>query len=394
VSGFLLLLAGREPADPIAWALADDDGALRLRGVGEPAAHAPARTVLVIPGADARLGRLDLPAETEAQARAAAALLFERSLAQSEDLHFAVGAQQQDGARLVAAIARPRLEAWLEACRRFGADPHVVTLDCAAWPAGDGEIAIAELGARTIVAGGARGGFTIESNLAPSVFPRWAVDANLANARVTINGGEERWRAGLRDAEFRPREDPLEAFARGLAHGAAFAPNLRQGEFAAGQQETQPWRFWRFAALLAVAALTLQVATLSVAGWRDRQTAARVMAVAEGAFREARPDVGRVVNLRAQTSALLNAIDQGARHPVLVASQPVIDALRAQPLARIDEVRHETPGRAVRLTVSAPDPRSLEAVITALRAQGIAVEQRDAQPRAGRFATEIVLEAP
>ncbi|HRO04072.1 MAG TPA: hypothetical protein PLS69_10765, partial [Terricaulis sp.] len=84
MSAILLLIGGSDPEAPMAWAQIDDAGAIEAQGVLAPGAQAPAappaRTVLVLPGADARVKLLDLPARTEAQARAGAPFLFEGAL--------------------------------------------------------------------------------------------------------------------------------------------------------------------------------------------------------------------------------------------------------------------------------------------------------------------------
>ena len=126
----------------------------------------------------------------------------------------------------------------------------------------------------------------------------------------------------------------------------------------------------------------LQVGSQLIAGVRDQRDAAQITAAAEKEFRALHP--GRIVNLRAQVTALANQAAQSGRHPVLITAEPVAAALRQHPLARIDEVRHQAPSRTVRLIVSASDQASLEAVIAAMRAGGLALDRRDTPPREGR----------
>jgi type II secretion system protein L len=396
-----VLIGGDAPTAPMAWARVSGAGEVSQRGVVDeapPPAIAATRTILVLPGADARLKPLELPTRSEAQARAGAAALFGGALGAEDDLHFAVGAAQ-DGAgqtRLVAAMSSARLREWLERCAGFGADPHVIVLDCTAWPATRDEIVIAVTPNRTIVAGGDRGGFSIEPALAPMLVARWLLEANAAGAAIVVQGeGAETYRTTLRrDVIEAPLPDPVATLAKGAAQVSASVPNLRQGAFAPAGREAQPFKLWRLAALLFVAAIMLQVGSEFISGWRDQQAAAQILTRAEREFREARPDVRRIVNLRAQVAALANAIEQSGRHPVIVTSEPVILALRQQPLARVDEVRHEAPGRSVRVIVSATDAQSLEAYVATLRDQRIEVEARTIQPREGRYVSELTLEAP
>lgn len=395
---FLVLIGGDDVNAPMAWARADGGGEVSERGQpGQtPPAAAPARTILILPGAEARVRRLETEARTEAQARAAAQYLFEGALAGQQEMHYAAGPAHADGARLVAAMAAPRLQLWLDRCRDLGADPHLVLLDCTAWPAEKSEVVIAPFSNRVIVAGGEAGGFSIEPELAGPLAARWLSEIN--PQRIVLRGGDANtWRAALGGLGARlqsePAADPVAELVRG-AIDTASAPNLRQGAFATEQRDGQPWKMWRFAALLAAAAFLLQIGSLLISGWRDQQAATRTLANAEREFKALRPDVTRIVNLRAQVSAIVNRLEQAGRHPVLAASAPVIEALHAQPLARIDDVRHDGAGRQVRMQVSASDQVALEALIGDLRARGLATDSRELPPREGRYAAEIVLEAP
>jgi len=400
VSDVLVLIGGDAPAAPMAWARVNESGNVTQRGMVDeapPPATAPARTILVLPGADARVKRLVLPARSEAQARAGAEALFGGSLAADEDVHYAVGAAfDASGARLVAAISGARLSEWLERCRTLGAEPHSVVLDFTVWPGEPDAIVIAITPNRAIVAGGAFGGFSIEPALAPALTERWLVESDAHAARLIVQGdGAETYRTALRrEVVAEPLGDPIETLAREASRLTDATPNLRQGIFAPERREAQPFKLWRFAALLLVAAVMLQVGSLLIAGWRDHQAAAQVLTQAERDFREARPDVRRIVNLRAQVSAVANAMDEAGRHPVIVTSEPIIQALRQQPLARLDDVRHQAPSRSVRIIVSAVQPQPLEAFAATMREQGVEVEARTVQPRDGRYVAELTLEAP
>jgi general secretion pathway protein L len=405
VSEALVLIGGAGPADVMAWArVSVDDGAVLDQGLVEarasvPAA-APSRTVLVIPGADAQVKRVDLPARTEPQARAGAALMFEGALAAPTGVHYAVGATQDEaGLRLVAAMASARLAAWLERCRGFGAEPHHCYLDFTIWPVAPGDVEIAASDERAIVAAGAAGGFSIEPALALSVFARWFAQTTGAVREIRVAGANaQEWAARLASlgppVTAAPAPDFVATLARGAVGAPDYAPNLRQGEFAAAPPAASPWRIWRFAAALALIALLLQVAAVTFAGVRDHTAAAQIMTKAEQDFRAARPDVHTIVNLRAQVAAMVNAVRQSSSHPVLAASDPLIRVLQARALVRLDELRHQAPGRTVRLTLSAPQPQLLEQAAGDLRDQGLSVEARSLEPRGGRYITELVLESP
>jgi type II secretion system protein L len=362
-------------------------------------ATAAERTVLVLPGVDAQVKTVALPAQSEAQARKAAALMFEGALVAAEGVHYAVGAPiDADGTRLVAAMDRPRLQAFLDRARSLGADPRQVTVDFLAWPSAPGDIDIVETASSVIVAGGARGGFAIEPAVAPALFGRWLSQTGGQGAPIRLYGGDPgAWgtRLGAAAALLRP-EPAGDMFAR-LVLGATdlppFAPNLRQGLYAE-QERAGRGQFWGFAIALGLLAVALQIGVLVVTGLRDHSAAKALQAEAETAFRAARPEVQRIVDLPAQVAAARNAQRASQTHPVLAAGPAIRDALAAQPDARLDDLRHEGEGRTLRLVLSATGPGALEATTQALRGKGLEVTSRSMAPQGGRYVAELDLEAP
>jgi type II secretion system protein L len=394
----VLFGAAQGPEAALEWAQVNEgDGIILARGLSSPPAATPERTILVLPGEEAQLRRVTLPAGSLAQARAAAGYVFEGGLAAAEDVHYAVGATQNaDGARLVAAMSAARLTRWLERCRALGAEPGAVFLDVALWPVENGEAAIVLGGERTVIAGGELGGFAIDAALAASVFERW--EAQNGPRRLAIFGPEAHaWRARYAAKIAAIAPEPVDLVAALAPHAIApphAAPDLRQGEFARGGQRPSPIRFWRLAAALVVVSVLLQAGAAALAGWRDGRAAAEITRAAEKDFRAARPDVKRIVNLHAQARALVNAQRQSTSHPLLAASEPIIKAQQADARARLDELRYEGDGRKIVARFSALDPAALEAAAAALRAEGLKLDSRETRPEAGRYTIEFAIETP
>lgn len=397
----LILFGGEAPDDPMAWACTDAFGAILTRGdAGEALpANRPTRTVLVMPGADAQVKRLELPARTEAQARVAAPYLFEGAVAAKEPTHYAFGdTKDASGLRLVAAISETRLARWLARCRELAAEPQAIWLDFTIWPTQPGEIEIHEGDTRTIIAGGKLGGFSIEPSMAPSLFARWLALLGGAATRINLSGGDaERWRGQIGpmgDAlRVRGDVDAMQELARGAANPPDDAPQLRQGAFAPESRKAPPWRLWRFAALLAVLALLLQVGALVAAGWRDQNAAAQILAAAQQDFQAAYPGAAPS-DFRAAVRARINALDQARTHPVLSVTDPLVRTLQRQPLVRLDELRHEGPGSAVRLRISAAQPDALAVFSAELQGLGLQVDSRDIAPVFGRYSAELTVQSP
>lgn len=401
----LVLFGAGAPDEPMGWVqIQARDGQIHAHGIAAQASALPAapasRTILVLPGSEAQVKRIALQARTDAQARAGVGYLFEGSLVGGDGVHFAIGAaQDSEGHRLAAALSSARMTEWLDACRRLGANPRAIYLDFTLWPVEPDCVEVVGDGDRAMVAGGKAGGYAIETALAAALLPRWASQngARINRLGVTIDVSRQ-WTAptlpGQPTVLERGTSDVRQTLAAAAIDPPDYAPNLRQGDFAVSGAAVPSWRLWRFAAAMAIIAVLVQGGANGLAGWRDGQAAKTVLAAAERDFRAARPEVKRIVNLRTQVRAMANSHNQADAHPVLKATGPIISAQQAQPLARLDEMRHQAPGRTIILRFSADTAQPLEALAASMRAGGSAVESRDLRPENGRYIVEIQLESP
>lgn len=398
----LVLVAGDTPDAPISWARIHS-GVIASRGVAEAGAVLPAANggcVLILPGFEAQLRILDTPARSAAQARAAAAYLFRGALATAEtETLFAVGEPDREGApRLAAAMSRARLAAWLARCSAAKATPTAIYLDCAIWPVADGAMDIVRIGDRTVVATGARGGFTIDSSLAPTLIESWLAQPGGAISEIRLSG----WRPDQLPAGIlaeAPRitaldiADPLGTLMLAAAAAPAHAPDLAQGGASRAGTTRSPLKPWLLAAGLAAVAGLLQVGVTALDGMRDANAAEAALASAETEFRVVRPDVKRITNLRAQVTAALNSARRPASNPILTVSPAIADVLAAHPAVQLDEIRHETPGQSVSLRFSTDTPPELDSVIAGLRAGAGSLDVGPMQAIDGRSSITVAMGA-
>jgi len=400
----LVLFGGYVPGDVLRFVrIASRSGGVVARGAltDMPSGPAARRIVLLLAGVEAQVKRVDIQARSEAQARAAAPHLLRGAIAAApETMHYAIGDAIDDaGGRLVAVIAAERLRHWIEVCARHGFEPQSALVDCTVWPTPPGVVSVVETPPLTLVSGGAGGGYSIETALAPALFGRWydGVRGEARSIRLSTDDPGA-WRAALSGAsvEDAREDDPFAALAAAAIDSPEYAPELLQGPYARSEKNGGGLSLgvWRLAAVLGLIAVLLQVGLLVFAGLRDGRAARETLALAESDFRAARPDVRRIVNLRAQVKALLNASEQSKNHPVLALSDPLIAMVEANPLVRIDGVRHAAPGRRVIVQASSTDLQALNEAAQSLRAHGVSVTARDLQPIDGRHANEWEFEVP
>lgn len=373
----IVLIAGNTPEDPMSWvSLPSAAGAATTGSVasGETIRGATGDCILVLPGFDAQLRRLTTPTRTLAQARAAAMHLFRDSLATdvSETL-FAVGGLGEADGRLAAAMSRARLATWIERCASMRLKPQAIYVDCSLPPVASGQVDVSRLGDRTLVSAGERGGFTMDSDLAPAVIGQWLVQLGAGIDAVRLQG----WtREALAPAlatltaeitELHDADDPSVRLARLAAARPLLAPDFAAASSERAQSPASSLAPWALAAGLAIAAGLIQIGITVWDGVRDAASVETVLAAAEAEYREARPEVKRITNLRAQITADLNGARRSIANPVVAASPLISDVLELHPDVQLDEVRLDAPGQAIELRLSSPLQPQLDSAVESLR---------------------------
>lgn len=400
----LILVGASSPEAPLRWARIN-------RHLGEVLAHgelaagntapvaSPADTVLVIPGSEAQMKSVQLSAGSEAQARAAASYLFEGALAiEKKNAVFALGSES-NGRRLVAAMDRRRLQRWIEACNVLGANPGSIFLDSAVWPVPAGKVQIVALDEHVIVSGGELGSFAIERDLAPALIPAWLAQTPGDVVAVEASGVDASSIASRLSQSAPPVEqitfdDPMMILCRAASSPPAYAPDLRQGEFAIVRRKGGGGiGAWGLAAGLAIAAAALQLGVMTADGFRDAQAATALSASNDAAFLQLRPGTKRITNLRAQVTAALNAAKRPEVNPAISASSLVVGVLRSHPDVRLDEVRRDTPGKLVTLRFSSAQSSAMDAAMADLGAAIANLKIGQMQANEGRMNLTVSVEA-
>lgn len=402
-STLLILFGGVSPEAPLNWArVSRSTGEILQQGVlntlDTAPASTPADTVLIIPGSEAQLKSVKLSAGSEAQARAAAAYLFDGALAiETENAIFAMGAET-GGRRLVAASDRRRLQGWIDRCAAANANPGAIHLDSAIWPVRAGVVQIINLGDHAIIVGGEQGSFAIEADLVSALLPAWIAQAPGSIAAVETFGIDAialatRLPQPAPALTQLPDQNLLSMLCRAALAPPAHAPNLRQGEFALVKRKAASVGAWGFAAGLAIAVAALQLGVMAADGYRDAQAAAELSVANEAAFLQLRPGTKRVANLRAQVTAALNAAARPALSPAISNSNVVAGVLRSHPDVRLDEVRSDGPSRLVTLRFSSAQSPALDAAMTDLSASIANLKLGQMQTNDGRVNLTVSVEA-
>jgi general secretion pathway protein L len=353
--------------------------------------------VLIIPGADVTLHRVQVPARSAAEIRMAVPYALEEQLASKiEGLHFAVGAKAADGTVPVAVISHEVLQRYLDPLKQVGVQPASVIPEQLALPWREGVQSVLIDGSHAVVRTSASEGYAIEANLLPQIVRRagdnnrpvqlW-YDAESAEATKVAAGTaaenpdvEQRRLAGLPVALY---AETLQAMPSGI--------EILQGGHRPDQESGL--KSWRVTVGLLAASLLLHV------GWSlwDLMSLKRevtsLSARGEEVFKNTFPEIKRVVNIESQADQELHKLVSvsGAADFVNLYAH-VGGVLKAMPQVVVDAFAFKN-GELI-LSVVAPDAKALQSLVDPLAsASGAHVTLQDQQSGANGVAAKLLVGA-
>ncbi len=298
---------------------------LRLAGAGLPpggihagtladaaAEAAGMRVVVLVAGDECLLTRAQIPGRNRQKLlRAVPYALEEQVSDEVENLHFALGAVQPDGSWPVAVISRSYLDALTTALADSSLDVQQIVPEQLAVPYTENEISALVTGSVALVRTGVCSGFAVDvENLGLLLHMqqdgetqprlRLYVHTDMSPPEMDDYSGEtviEAWGG-----------DPLGVFAVGLGEGAI---NLLQGDYSRSGNWLQLWRPWRASAALLLAGVLVSFVVTAVDYFRLGQESERLRSEIEQTFRQAAPEIKRVVNPRVQMQQQLDSLQGG-----------------------------------------------------------------------------------
>lgn len=363
------------------WLLLEDGvqpGRLRHGTLADAATDAlHARLTVYIPAEDVLLTRVRLPAGRRSQLLDALPYALEDDLIEDVDqLHCALGPKLGDQAFVAAVIRKSRLEAWLARLQAAGIQPRRMLPDALLLPWQPGHWSLACEAGRAFLRCDHSLAWACQAAMLPALLDRQLV-RDPPPARIDVYGCDEPElqavcaRHGVTTvshASSQAVELPALALQAGLPGSEL---NLLQGAYAPRSRTRQRLRPWYASAALAAGLLLLVLAGRTYENYRlqeqNRQLAQRI----EQVFRQAFPEVKRVVNPRAQMRHRLarlrgeaGAADQGFVE-LLARVAPVMSQTRG---LQLQTLRYQN-GR-LDLQLEVRDLQTLEELQNRLTAKG------------------------
>lgn len=378
-------------SDPVSWVITGADGGrigpVSTGSFADAAPIAAERPLIVIaPGSSVTLGRPELPVKSGTRIAQVVPFAMEESLAgEVEQFHFAIGATDEAGATLVAALRRDEFRGWLDALAAAGLDPQAIVPDTLCVPDNPGKIVAVIDSGQLLVR-------------APGALPV-ALDAEPLTEAFTLAGleGEDRhvqlfvsqrdWQHSremietLREVTGSVDLQILPDGALPLLAAEAVRPqtlSLMQGEFARRTGWRAQWQRWRLAALLALAALVLHLGMRGYDLVRLNAEQARLDAAIEQAARIALPDVERIEDAREQVAQRLAGGGPGDADGLLAQLAAVGGALAGAPGPTVESLGWRD--RSLELQMQAPNTDALTRFAQALNARGLTADVASTTP--------------
>lgn len=358
------------------------------------AALAGRRSAALVNAVDVLTAEASLPAASQSRLRQIAPFTLEEGLATDVDeMVFAIGSRLPSGATLVAAVAKDRMDAWLDELRAAGIAPNSLSSEADGIPDMPATLVLVIEGDRISGRKPGRAPFVFDgldlAQVLPLVLARKPDEAELHHVRVfTDAAGHARFAEELAALGNRFASADVKILNDGvfpyLAATLAQRPgtNLLQGAYAPKSNWFALMKPWRVAASLVAASIVLGLLLQGAQLWQLSRRDATLDAVLGPACERAVGDSSvsgcqREVRKRLGTSAV-------------TATEDFLSTLAAIAVARNPEMRMDAlsyRNRAMNLQIIAPDVDTIYALESKLeQTRRFAVDVESQRP--GESGTE------
>ncbi len=362
------------------------------------------RVLALVPGTDVVLRRVLVPSRREAEARTAAPFVIEDDLGvDPEDVHVALGPADEAGERLIAIADHQRMAQWRAALAPFTGRSVDLQPETLAFPGrGDGVCLVERDGRVLVILGDPKTGegspagiaaTALEPEIRPIILPGLLTGLAptaplhvMAEDPAALVGPA----GGGRPLEAHAPLDDSAFLAR--CAGPARAPlSLLQGPYVLrGRWTFQPAQWVRAGALAACIALVLIGIEVSEAA-RLGSRAETLHRQTEEVFRQAFPDVRRVVNPRAQMNSRLKALGSGTADPFLALTNVFFTGLKTVPAVEVRDLRYYAERGELGASVAYRDYGDLERLKAAVAKTGGRFSEGGSRQQGGRIVGEVTI---
>ena len=384
----LVVFAGSDPTDFVQWRITDDrtqqhdSGACDLEDLPTTGFSS---CYLVLPGDRINTHLTTLSAKNERQIRAAAPFAIEDDVASDlEDVHLALGPLvSETGIRIVQAIDRQYLSAWLDAAKATGLALNSIVADHTLLSSSDEACRRIGVGGRSLISYG-----LWSASIDDALKDQLTLPAITEAASVLSSSPESQAEnPEISDIEV---DDPL-SYLSEKTFGSTIS--LMQGEFEdrnASGNSPLDFSQWRIPAVLVASVALLLSGLTTYEGVRYRQETQIARAETESIFKAAFPDVTRVVNPRAQLRAQLGSSGSSGSD-FLALNSILTSAIEANTGVDVHSIRYDVQQSQLQASISFSAYSDLAQLKEGIGGLGGQVEEGGSRQSGGRRLGEITV---
>jgi len=315
------LLLRKDPVDSATWRWLqlDQEGrssaAIGYGSLGEAAEVAAGlRVVVLVSGAETTLTEVSIPGNSGRQKllKAVPFALEEQVSEDVEALHFAVGSAMENDTWPVAVISRQFMDGLTGELAAAGLDATQVIPEVLALPFNGNETCVLVENDVALVRTGNASGFAADSDNLGILLAARMTDEEATLAPLHLFVPEDNLRPDMDDYVGETRiepfaGDPLNVFVQGID---ARSINLLQGDYSRSSDWATMLRPWRATAALLLAGIILSNLAMGVDYFRLNHESDQLSANIEQTFKQALPNIQRVVNPRIQMQQQLDKLQR------------------------------------------------------------------------------------
>jgi general secretion pathway protein L len=314
------LLLRKDPGNESIWrwlkldSEGEPQGSIHAGTLADAAREAPGqRIVVLVSGSDCLLTRVSIPGGSRQKLLRAVPYALEEQLSEEvENLHFAVGTTQENGAWPVAVIGKLYMDSLTAEFAEAGLDVQQVIPEALALPYNGGETSVLVENDVALVRTDSASGFAVDSDNLGILLAARMTDEESTLPPLHLFVREDSLRPDMTEYVGETRVepfagDPLNVFAQGL-DGRSI--NLLQGVYSRSGDWAALLRPWRATAALLVAGILVSNVVMGVDYFRLNKESEQLRAQIEQTFKEALPGTRRIVNPRIQMQQQLDKLQR------------------------------------------------------------------------------------
>jgi general secretion pathway protein L len=399
----ILVIYWQDPAEPqVDWHI--KGGLQTLTGTGSLAEVAELshgrRSLVIVPASEVLITRVEIPTKNRQRLIQAIPYTLETELTQEiEQLHFAIGATGSDNRTPVIVADRERVESWLSQLESAGIEPLGLYVDLLCLPYSENHWSLYHDERILLVRTGPDSGFSVDRPNCEEMLslalqqsaetPPACLDIIRPQDAAPLSGLETL--AG--NVEIRPVILESESRLIDLLEESLNEKqqiNLLQGEYQRVDKMTLQWKRWLPAAILAGVAVALSL-VLNVSDYfHYRQQSTELNQRIQQVFKQAFPNIKRVIDPKQQMEQELKSIrggKNGGGASFASLFVPAASVIQNSPNTRLENISFRDGQLDLQLSIK--ELQSLEGLKKSMEQKALAVEIRAANASGDQVTSQL-----